>query len=129
MTDRELLEAAAKAAGIDMQTKAMFGVDPEPGYYLAADGTAPIWFWWNPLTDDGDVFRLSVKLGLDVSHNSFGNVIVDHHTVPRRKTIVMAHGADPYEATRRAIVRAAAAMAWVRPNVANNRPAAFGGSG
>ena len=32
VTDRELLEAAAKAAGIDMQTKAMFGVDPEPGY-------------------------------------------------------------------------------------------------
>ena len=107
MNDRELLEAAAKAAGLNSHRyceawNSMNRYTTQDGYFGPN---------WNPLTDDGDALRLSVKLGLDVSHNSFGNVIADHHTLPRRKTIVMAYGADPCEATRRAIVLAAAAMA------------------
>ena len=47
MTDRELLEAAAKAAGY-------VHYHPGDGFYQT----------WNPLTDDGDALRLAVKLGL-----------------------------------------------------------------
>ena len=106
VTDRELLEAAAKAAGIDMQTKAMFGVDPEPGYYLVADGTAPIWFWWNPLTDDGDALRLAVRLEMEIDICRTGIAV---RTTDGRKVLEGKHAG--VAATRRAIVRAAAAMA------------------
>ena len=116
MNDLELLEAAAKVACVRYDPAAS---KPHPtsgpfwGLWLVFDDEPSEYAprYWQPLTDDGDALRLSVKLGLDVSHNSFWNVIADHHTLPRRKTIVMAHGADPCKATRRAIVLAAAAMA------------------
>jgi hypothetical protein len=44
MTDRELLELAAKAIGID--------------HWFGKEGTVE----WNPLTDDGDALRLAVKI-------------------------------------------------------------------
>lgn len=58
MNDRELLELAAKAAGMD--------IDPERyddawGFALRRTAT-----WWNPLADDGDALRLAVKLGIDI---------------------------------------------------------------
>ena len=52
MTDRELLELAAKAAGI--KTSLHKETDS-----LWIDGPRV----WNPLTDDGDALRLAVKLG------------------------------------------------------------------
>ena len=58
-TDRELLEAAAKAAGLDVDLERQ---DPELG--IAFRGTAT---WWNPRTDDGDSFRLAVQLNIQVS--------------------------------------------------------------
>ena len=88
-TDRELLELAAKAAGID-------------GVYmqrLTGDGLAVrgcLVQLWNPLTDDGDALRLAVKLN------------IDHGNPGMRLCIDWAPADDPYAATRRAIVRAAA---------------------
>ena len=63
MTDRELLELAAKAAGIEH--KGYCGTPPglilwETDYGLKL---------WNPLTDDGDALRLAVKLEIDLQHN------------------------------------------------------------
>ena len=58
MDDRELLELAAKAAGVD-PTKLKTP-------YVSQDGLATGWNEWNPLTDDGDALRLAVKLRLDV---------------------------------------------------------------
>jgi hypothetical protein len=55
MTDRELLEQAAKAAGAE-RLKGTY----ENGWWLD-DG------WWNPLTDDGDALRLAVKLRMDMT--------------------------------------------------------------
>lgn len=117
MTDRELLEAAAKAAGIDMQTKAMFGVDDEPGYYLVADDAAPIWFWWNPLTEDCEALRLAVKLGISIL---MFPACIGTNWPQNRATLNLIGQDPPYEdissgqditaATRRAIVRAAAAI-------------------
>ena len=100
-TDRELLELAAKAAGIDLQHRPMFGGDAEPGYYV---GNPPNWQWWNPLTDDGDALRLAVKLGIDIQHYDGG---IDAGV---NLEIAELYGSDSYAATRRAVVRAAAGI-------------------
>lgn len=84
MTDRELLELAAKAAGIELRWS-----NEGVAYAQRDDG---YWGVWNPLTDDGDALRLAVKLALDIEF-----ILED---VPE--------GFDPYADTRRAIVRAAA---------------------
>jgi hypothetical protein len=85
MTDKELLELAAKAAGID--------------YWRVQEGRSS----WNPLTDDGDALRLAVNLRIDI-HN-------DHHGCEVRWGIgehLWENHTTEIAATRRAIVRAAA---------------------
>lgn len=105
--DRELLEFAAKAAGIDLQWETPFVAI---GDFAQFPHNAETGDCWDPLTDDGDALRLAVKLGILVSPNENGKTIaalptdddmVNHHMIER-------HGDDPYAATRRAIVRAAA---------------------
>lgn len=54
-TERELLELAAKATGHEF-----------PRFVLASDSSY-VARAWNPLTDDGDAFRLAVKLKLDIN--------------------------------------------------------------
>ena len=97
-TDRELLEVAAKAAGIAVDG----GAGERGGLHLSAGG------FWNPLTDDGDAFRLSVQL--DIQPAFFSNVVfvgVVGLMMPIAKEEI---GDDKCAATRRAIVKAAAAM-------------------
>jgi hypothetical protein len=99
MTDRELLELAAKAAGATW-------IDdnwPEdlPGLMLDfGEGTTQ----WNPLTDDGDALRLAVKLLFEIDTRR-GSIAIRHSTGIK---ILEAFNHYPYAATRRAIVRAAA---------------------
>lgn len=100
-TDRELLEAAAKAAGLRIVEQRSGGlpwtVEPPSGPRHT----------WNPLTDDGDALRLAVKLELqlDLRHST-------HEVSVYGASERIDEGAqDPYTATRRAITRAAAAMA------------------
>jgi hypothetical protein len=97
MTDRELLELAAKAAGRGSQwwmESTWNGPDKE----------------WNPLTDDGDALRLAVKLELDVFHSHLSVRAVRRGS--DELTAIRCTGAfakmNREEATRRAIVRAAA---------------------
>jgi hypothetical protein len=93
MTDRELLEAAAKAAGIELT-----GADRAAWLNKSSYG-------WNPLHDDGDALRLAVKLSLQVDVEiSYGDTTV----IPGG--VFKSHRGDPLAATRRAIVRAAAEM-------------------
>ena len=97
MTDRELIEAAAKAAGIVTHGCYVMPA-PEIGAYAV----------WNPLDDDGDAFRLAVQLGMDIMHRrSDPEVWAQVSMMP---TICEPAGEDRYAATRRAIVRAAAAL-------------------
>ena len=56
MTDKELLELSAKAAGYNIWWKT--GACKAGEYESAFIGEVP----WNPLTDDGDALRLAVKL-------------------------------------------------------------------
>ena len=110
MTDRELLEAAAKAAGLKVHARHQAGRDAcgagDVGLWISNETTC-----WNPLLDDGDAFRLAVRLRIDV-------VFEKQHTVAAytdRDEWFCEHcedgmGADIEVKTRRAIVRAAAAM-------------------
>lgn len=104
MNDRELLEKAARAAGVYPVT-----FQGNSCGYVRHDGSIGS---WNPLTDDGDALRLVVDLGMTtlwfdkktgrpevVVGLSCGSGVV---TEPLRS--------DPKAATRRAIVRAAAAL-------------------
>jgi hypothetical protein len=108
--DRELLELAAKAAGI-----AGFWVDA--GLNVGTNAAPRI---WNPLTDDGDAFRLAVKLNMEVhpSRNCHGyftlcrspdlDLIAD-------EPIIGQSPDDPYAAARLAITRAAAEIGKAMP--------------
>ena len=100
MTDRELLELAAKAAEItgDRYSESFQSM----ANWNESDGG---WFdaycLWNPLEDDGDAMRLAVQLGFVVEpgkcwHSHYGPAFGEDVLGG-----VMA-------ATRRAIVRAAA---------------------
>ena len=101
MSDRELLEAAARAAGIELTdycTKVAI-------CFYNRRTQAP----WNPLTDDGDALRLAVKLGIELyDSHQYGKACayLRNPMLEFWENI----GTDPYAATRRAIVRAAAAL-------------------
>jgi hypothetical protein len=87
MTDKELLELAAKTAGLEVVTPTML-----------AHGQ------WDPLTDDGDALRLAVKLRMHVS--IFADAIgIGTPGVGYTETKWIN---DANVATRRAITRAAA---------------------
>lgn len=101
MTDRELLEMAAKAAGIDYRHVH----DNQHGQCLW-DGNKLI--DWNPLTDDGDAMRLAVTLGLSVMFDR-NSVKVSANDEGKCCSAFAMEPIDSSEgATRRAITRAAA---------------------
>jgi hypothetical protein len=114
MTDRELLEKAAKAAGIRYDAEQSV---PHPksgcfwGLWLTFDGEPPenARRYFNPLTDDGDALRLAVKLQLIVSC-AYGMTAAAMETGVHDDVVEFHHESDPQAATRRAIVRAAAAI-------------------
>lgn len=101
MTDKELLELAAKAAGLNrfyyeyLGNWGLIEDDPESG-------------WWNPLTDDGDALRLAVKLGLTVCVSAKYQLTWAERNNKDDSLSKYDFDGDPYAATRRAIVRAAA---------------------
>ena len=105
MSDRELLELAAKAAGIELVWHNFSNV-PSLFKGLSSDEV------WNPLTDDGDALRLAVKLNLAVVFHPVLNQALcrPYHTrdLDSESREDAEKHADPYAATRRAIVRAAA---------------------
>ena len=94
MTDRELLELAAKRAGYKHEVSP---VDQDPQ-------RPKHWTGWDPLKSDSDAFRLAVKQELSVNVHSTGIVVKDRNG---RVTQAWAHP-DPYAAARRAIVWAVA---------------------
>lgn len=115
MDDRELLELAARAAGIRYDKEAS---KPHPtsgaffGLWLKIDGEPYEGQRrrWNPLTDDADAFRLAVKLAIDIEWRPDGRVAAYRHANANGYcfTAFESSREDRSAATRRAIVRAAA---------------------
>lgn len=96
MTDRELLEAAAKAAGYEVSPHGgrMYNVE----LMFLKDRKN-----WNPLESDADAFRLLVDCEISLEVDK-GFVDADGWL-----TVYFSdHNNDKHAATRRAIVRAAA---------------------
>jgi hypothetical protein len=93
MTDKELLELAAKAAGLEVVTPTMLKYGQ-----------------WNPLTDDGDALRLAVKLRI-----RFAGMGERACAFIGLREFWEDEGSDPYAATRRAITRAAAEIGKAMP--------------
>jgi hypothetical protein len=100
MTDRELLELAAKACGLE---EAKLRIEFNQ---------------WNPLTDDGDALRLAVAKAFHIKVfrpvHIEGTASINHGMIEiwreddNDPIHVEWYAADPLLATRRAIVRAAA---------------------
>ena len=110
MTDRDidLIQAAAKAAGIRLQLALGF-TEGDRGLFTE-DGKP-----YDPLTSDADAFRLAVALRMNIDCAKNGDVFVGYGTCKLRELHRQAEVseigvADTYAATRRAIVRAAAAL-------------------
>ena len=101
MTDRELLELAAKAAGYE------YGIIHQRPHVRCDAGWTP----WNPIDDDGAALRLAARLRLVVSVHCA--TAMAQYYIPNEERMATfkerIHSIDhPFEATRRAIVRAAA---------------------
>ena len=109
MNDRELLEAAAKAAGIKALRcphgvlRNCTGLDPATNIFSAPP--------WRPLTDDGDALRLAVERGYVINIDKAVGRVTAGVWSNGGESASEPLGADPCAATRRAIVRAAAALA------------------
>jgi hypothetical protein len=124
--ERALLERAAFAAGLAVESWIARGVAWVYPREAPAneDGEFPI-FKWAPMDDDGDALRLAVDLGIAV-------IPYPIYARPKHSVIakeykharylrgecedvdiqeIQVYGDDPRAATRRAITRAAAAMA------------------
>lgn len=105
MTDQELLELAAKAAGIDGW------YEREYLSFIKRSGGP-----WRPLEDDGDALRLLTKLAFRELYISEIEASVSWRRGGsphgfKCDEYASEHGGDLNVATRRAIVRAAAALA------------------
>jgi hypothetical protein len=98
MTDRELLEAAAKAAGLPHKWIPSL----QMMLHIIDAGRSEK---WNPLHDDGDALRLAVMTHLEVV---MGKGRATAKTPDHPFAFVEELGLDDRAATRRAIVRAAA---------------------
>ena len=127
MTDRELLELAAKAAGVDAEWD-----DPDEadlcvrreGMFLKGKRSPDNSKYWNPLTDDGDALRLAVKLRFhikvfdawsdcELEAPGFAEIWRENDDDPIATEYVVG---DDYEAaTRSAIVFAAAEIGKAMP--------------
>ena len=107
MTDRELLELAAKAAGLHDLT--YFDACAAGGKGMRRDELD--WNNWNPLEDDGDALALAVRVFLTVEvEDGFTEVLTGIGMA-----ITESHNGDALSATRCAIVRAAAEIGRAMP--------------
>ena len=102
MSDRELLELAAKAAGIKIKGY----YEDEPSLSIKPGPKLPT-ARWNPLADDGDALRLAVLLGMNINVVASGVFVSRYESEP---VIAEKSDQDIYAATRRAIVYVAATI-------------------
>lgn len=106
MTDRELLEKAAKAVRQPIEFDDWSG---KPVAFLLNDEYVPA---WNPLEDPGLALRLAVALRMDIEIRvNAAYIAVAAHREPDQRAYIVEQPGDSCASLCRAIVRAAAAMA------------------
>lgn len=120
MTDRKLLELAAKAAGIDLKPMQINNVREQGDDRFVGYMTDPEQWsrgWFNPLVDDGDALRLVVSLGIDLLFTPEDvEAVATRYAYEDHQEMITPWACeswtlkpqDPSDATRRAIVRTAA---------------------
>lgn len=127
--DCELLELAAKAAGYDVIKEFPYQIAVSCGAPNPLDGVelfglvihdgVKVRSPWNPLTDDGDALSLAVKLDIDLQFNTDDDEQTTSAIAPAQDappnsgqgwSFTEGWRGDKRAATRRAIVRAAAAI-------------------
>jgi hypothetical protein len=108
MSDRELLEDAAKAEGTVFQDASIQCVHRGGPVFLRPEHGVN--YQWDPLIDNANAFELAVKLRLVIQHAPKYVVVMDVSREVAEHQDTRENGGDPYAATRRAIVRAAAAI-------------------
>lgn len=104
-TNRELLELAAKAAGMKFDWRGLYGILPA----IFSDDDEPT--KWNPLDDDGDALRLAVKLRMEVYIYEDNTQAIDENLFCA--SAYQIH--DEFSTTRRAIVLCAAQVGRAMP--------------
>lgn len=108
MTDKELLKKAAKASGLNVKGEFIDQYDDFTHLCVGEKFTKEK-IKWNSLTDDGDAMRLAVKFCFTIEQWQYSVEIKIGDEVIYR---ALADGTvTRLELTRRAITRAAAAMA------------------
>lgn len=118
MEDREMLELAAKAAGMNVQRSRLN--DPLHRDFLingiGIRNPGQTVYQWNPLIDDGDAFRLAVNLKLCISQDCYdGKDVAAATKQDDFKCYEVVVNEDCFAATRRAVVRAAAEIGKAMP--------------
>jgi len=116
VSDRELLELAAKAAGIDYSHDNAHWKHEDHCAFWSYDDLCTCGARWNPLTDDGDALRLFCALPwLCIEISDLAATVCERRRLgePSRVYLMFTewldkHNGDLAAATRRAIVRAAA---------------------
>lgn len=102
-SDKELLELAANAINYLLEDDDDEGLS----WTIWGENNCPI--EWNPLTDDGDALRLAVKLKIAISVDFDRVDVAATESIGATEYLYdLPKPTDPYAATRRAIVRAAA---------------------
>ena len=110
MSDRKLLELAAKAAGYNVRWHEIFEcfVHVDPFNITNPPTMAGQRLVWVPLDDDGDALRLAVKLRLSAYHAPQGWLLLMNPDGSTASRVDFGDESERLVATRRAITRAAA---------------------
>jgi len=104
MTDKELLELAAKAAGLELDEVHLAYLENEQTFIRHEPDSDGISGEWNPLTDDGDALRLAVNLRMKVDFNKTRV----YAQVPNVTNLIDKYNNDKFKAARQAITECAA---------------------
>lgn len=111
MEDRELLELAAKAAGLEVALNENWQAFKRKRPLIGLGGERHPWV---PLDDDGDAFRLACDLKLNVEICDCDSVVSNGLTAEVSASEYDV-SADRYKRTRRAIVLCAAKIGESMP--------------
>jgi hypothetical protein len=118
MTDKEILELAAKAAGYTLKYGDVYSLGDgevdctDLAYVVSGQPDEADWLWC-PLEDDGDALRLAVKLEIDLIIGTGHKFVTARNEVTQLNEYEYTQ--DKYAATRRAITRAAAEIGKAMP--------------